>query len=129
MADFEKLVAEIEKLTVPEIAEFVKLLEARWGVSAAAPVAIAGMPVAVGMAIDVLQMDMLELVAGRRDEREPRADSEVHRRPRADLAEGLSDEQKAQVMELRAKGQQLHEAGQHQESVDTLAQAKQILGI
>jgi hypothetical protein len=41
----------------------------------------------------------------------------------------LTDEQKAQVTELRAKGQQLHEAGQHQESVDTLAQAKQILGI
>ncbi len=46
MADFEKLAAEVEKLTVPEIAEFVKFLEARWGVSAAAPVAIAGMPVA-----------------------------------------------------------------------------------
>lgn len=41
----------------------------------------------------------------------------------------LSDADKAKVTELRAKGQQLHEAGQHQESVDTLAEAKKILGI
>lgn len=41
----------------------------------------------------------------------------------------LSDEQKAQVMELRNEGERLHQAGQHQQSVDTLAQAKEILGI
>ena len=41
----------------------------------------------------------------------------------------LTDEQKAQVMELRDQGQQLHSSGQHQASVDTLAQAKEILGI
>ncbi len=46
MADFEKLAAEVEKLTVVEIAEFVKFLEARWGVSAAAPVAVAGVAMA-----------------------------------------------------------------------------------
>lgn len=41
----------------------------------------------------------------------------------------LSDEQKAQVTELRNQGEALHQAGQHQQSVDTLAQAKQMLGI
>lgn len=41
----------------------------------------------------------------------------------------LSDEQKARVTELRDEGQQQHQAGQHQASVDTLAQAKDILGI
>lgn len=41
----------------------------------------------------------------------------------------LTDEQKAQVMELRDEGEQLHSSGQHQASVDTLAQAKEILGI
>lgn len=41
----------------------------------------------------------------------------------------LTDEQKAQVMELRDQGQQLHASGQHQASVDALAQAKEILGI
>ncbi len=41
----------------------------------------------------------------------------------------LSEEQQQQVQELRAEGERLHEEGKHQESVDTLAQAKEILGI
>jgi hypothetical protein len=41
----------------------------------------------------------------------------------------LSDADKAKVMELRTKGEELHSAGQHQESVDTLAEALQILGM
>ena len=41
----------------------------------------------------------------------------------------LSDADKAKVMELRAKGEEFHSAGQHQESVDTLAQALKILGM
>ena len=41
MADLEKLVAELSTLTVLEAAELVKKLEEKWGVSAAAPVAVA----------------------------------------------------------------------------------------
>lgn len=41
MADLEKLVDELSKLTVIEAAELSKLLEEKWGVSAAAPVAMA----------------------------------------------------------------------------------------
>lgn len=41
MADLEKLVDELSKLTVMEAAELSKLLEEKWGVSAAAPVAVA----------------------------------------------------------------------------------------
>ncbi len=41
MADIEKLVEELSKLTVLEAAELVKKLEEKWGVSAAAPVAVA----------------------------------------------------------------------------------------
>jgi hypothetical protein len=41
----------------------------------------------------------------------------------------LSDEDKAKVMELRARGEELHEAGKHAESVETLAEAKKMLGI
>ena len=41
MADLEKLVEELGKLTVIEAAELVSKLEEEWGVSAAAPVAIA----------------------------------------------------------------------------------------
>ena len=41
MADLDKLVTELSKLTVIEAAELSKLLEEKWGVSAAAPVAVA----------------------------------------------------------------------------------------
>jgi large subunit ribosomal protein L7/L12 len=41
MADLEKLVEELSALTVMEAAELSKLLEDKWGVSAAAPVAVA----------------------------------------------------------------------------------------
>lgn len=40
-AKFEKLVGEIEKMPVVELAELVKVLENKFGVSAAAPVAVA----------------------------------------------------------------------------------------
>ena len=41
MADLDKLVEELSKLTVLEAAELSKKLEEAWGVSAAAPVAVA----------------------------------------------------------------------------------------
>lgn len=37
--EFEKLVAELDKMSALEISKFVKLLEEHWGVSAAAPAA------------------------------------------------------------------------------------------
>ncbi len=48
MADIATLVDELSKLTVLETAELVKKLEAAWGVSAAAPVAVAAAPGAGG---------------------------------------------------------------------------------
>jgi large subunit ribosomal protein L7/L12 len=50
MADLSKLVDELSSLTVLEAAELSKLLEAKWGVSAAAPVAAAAAPAAGGAA-------------------------------------------------------------------------------
>jgi hypothetical protein len=41
----------------------------------------------------------------------------------------LNEKQMAEVKKLRAEGESLHKAGKHQESVDTLAKAKKILGI
>ena len=41
MADIEKLVDELSKLSVIEAADLAKALEEKWGVSAAAPVAVA----------------------------------------------------------------------------------------
>lgn len=44
MADLEKLVDQLGELTLLEAAELVSALEEKWGVSAAAPVAMAAMP-------------------------------------------------------------------------------------
>jgi len=41
MADLEKIAEDLSKLTVLEAADLSKLLEEKWGVSAAAPVAVA----------------------------------------------------------------------------------------
>ena len=44
MADLAKLVDDLSALTVLEAAELSKMLEDKWGVSAAAPVAVAAVP-------------------------------------------------------------------------------------
>ena len=48
MADLAKLVDDLSKLTVLEAAELAKMLEDKWGVSAAAAVAVAAAPGAGG---------------------------------------------------------------------------------
>ena len=50
MANLEKIVDELSGLTVLEAAELAKLLEAKWGVSAAAAVAVAAGPAAAAAA-------------------------------------------------------------------------------
>jgi len=54
MADLAKLVGDLSGLTVLEAAELSKMLEEKWGVSAAAPVAVAaaGLPGAAGAAVE-----------------------------------------------------------------------------
>ena len=53
MADLQKLAEELSSLTVLEAAELSKLLEEKWGVSAAAPVAAAAAPAATAAAAPV----------------------------------------------------------------------------
>ena len=48
MADLNKIVEDLSSLTVLEAAELSKLLEEKWGVSAAAPVTVAAAPAAGG---------------------------------------------------------------------------------
>ena len=48
MADLNKIVEDLSSLTVLEAAELSKMLEDKWGVSAAAPVAVAAAPTAGG---------------------------------------------------------------------------------
>jgi large subunit ribosomal protein L7/L12 len=53
MANLEKIVEELSALTVLEAAELAKLLEEKWGVSAAAAVAVAAGPAAAAAAAPV----------------------------------------------------------------------------
>ncbi|MCL6640780.1 MAG: 50S ribosomal protein L7/L12, partial [Candidatus Rokubacteria bacterium] len=48
MPTIEELADQLDKLTLLEAAKLSKLLQERWGVSAAAPVAVAAMPGAAG---------------------------------------------------------------------------------
>ena len=54
-ANIEGLVEELSKLSVLEAAELVKALESKWGVSAAAPVAVAAAAPAGGAAAPVVE--------------------------------------------------------------------------
>ena len=48
MANLEQIAEDLSSLTVLEAAELAKMLEEKWGVSAAAPVAVAGVAPATG---------------------------------------------------------------------------------
>jgi large subunit ribosomal protein L7/L12 len=50
MANLEKIVEDLSSLTILEAAQLAKLLESKWGVSAAAAVAVAAAPAAVAAA-------------------------------------------------------------------------------
>lgn len=62
MADLTKLVDQLSELTVLEAAELVKQLEEKWGVSAAAPVAMAAAPTAAAPAEAVEEKTEFDVV-------------------------------------------------------------------
>ena len=65
MADLQKLVDDLSALTVLEAADLSKLLEEKWGVSAAAPVAAAAAPVAAAAAaIEQTEFTVILAAAG-----------------------------------------------------------------
>ena len=64
MSKLEKLVDELSALTVIEAAELSKLLEEKWGVSAAAPVAVAAAGAAGGAAAEAKTEFDVILVSG-----------------------------------------------------------------
>src|SRR5712672_2358323 len=53
MADLQKLVDDLSTLTILEAADLAKMLEEKWGVSAAAAVAVAAAPGAAAAAVEV----------------------------------------------------------------------------
>ena len=77
MADLQKLVDELSSLTVMEAAELSKLLEDKWGVSAAAPVAAAAAPVAAVAAAPVEEQTEFTVILAKAGEKKINVIKEV----------------------------------------------------
>jgi large subunit ribosomal protein L7/L12 len=94
MADLAKLVDDLSSLTVLEAAELSKMLEEKWGVSAAAAVAVAAAPGAGGAAAAVEeQTEFTVVLAGAGDKKievikEVRAITGLGLKEAKDLVEG-----------------------------------------
>jgi large subunit ribosomal protein L7/L12 len=69
MADLQKLVDELSTLTVLEAADLSKLLEEKWGVSAAAPVAAAAAPAAAAAAAPVEEQTEFTVILAKAGEK------------------------------------------------------------
>lgn len=120
MADLAKLVDELSALTVLEAAELSKLLEEKWGVSAAAPVAVAAIPGGAGEAAapveEKTEFDVILVDAGDKKInviKEVRAITSLGLKEAKDLVEGAPKPikeavSKAEAEELKKK---LEEAG------------------
>jgi large subunit ribosomal protein L7/L12 len=63
MADLQKIVDDLSKLTVLEAADLAKMLEEKWGVSAAAAVAVAAAPGGGGAAPPPVQTEFTVMLA------------------------------------------------------------------
>src|SRR4051794_38336433 len=93
MADLAKLVDDLSALTVIEAAELSKLLEEKWGVSAAAPVAAAAAPAAAAAAPVEEQTEFNVILAATGDKKinvikEVRAITGLGLKEAKDLVEG-----------------------------------------
>jgi len=64
MADLQKIVDDLSKLTVLEAADLAKMLEEKWGVSAAAAVAIAAAPGAAAAVEEKTEFTVMLMAAG-----------------------------------------------------------------
>ncbi|GLI23124.1 MULTISPECIES: 50S ribosomal protein L7/L12 [Xanthobacter] len=93
MADLTKLVDELSSLTVLEAAELAKLLEEKWGVSAAAAVAVAAAPAGAAAAAVEEQTEFTVMLAAAGDKKievikEVRAITGLGLKEAKDLVEG-----------------------------------------
>ena len=91
MADLAKIVDDLSKLTVLEAADLAKLLEEKWGVSAAAPVAAAAAagPAAVAEVKDTFDVILMEAGANKINViKEVRAVTNLGLKEAKDLVEG-----------------------------------------
>ena len=117
MADLAKLVDELSVLTVMEAAELSKMLEEKWGVSAAAPVAAAAAPAAAAAAVEEqTEFDVVLANAGEKKInviKEVRAITGLGLKEAKDLVEGAPKVVKEACSkdEAAALKKQLEEAG------------------
>jgi len=118
MSKIEKLVDDLSGLTVLEAAELAKLLEDKWGVSAAAPVAVAAGPAAAAAAPAAEQTEFSVVLTDAGDKKinvikEVRAITGLGLKEAKDLVEGAPKEVKADVSKDEAEKikKQLEEAG------------------
>ena len=109
MADLEKLAEELSALTVLEAAELSKMLEEKWGVSAAAPVAVAAAPAGGGDAAAVEEKDTFDVVLAAAGEKkinvikEVRAITGLGLKEAKDLVEGAPKPVKEGVAKAEAE--------------------------
>ena len=112
MADLEKLVDELSKLTVIEAAELATKLEDTWGVSAAAPVAVAAVAGDAGEAAE--EKDSFDVILTSYGEKkinvikEVRAITSLGLKEAKDLVEGVPKAvkeacQKGEAEEIKGK--------------------------
>ncbi|MFG1375035.1 50S ribosomal protein L7/L12 [Xanthobacter oligotrophicus] len=117
MADLTKLVDELSSLTVLEAAELAKLLEEKWGVSAAAAVAVAAAPAAAAAAVEEqTEFNVILLAAGEKKIeviKEVRAITGLGLKEAKDLVEGAPKPVKEAVSKDEAEKlkAQLEKAG------------------
>ncbi len=119
MSKIEKLVEDLSGLTVLEAADLAKLLEDKWGVSAAAPVAAAaaaGPAAAAAPAVEKTEFTVMLMAAGDKKInviKEVRAITGLGLKEAKDLVEGAPKEVKADVSKDEAAKirKQLEDAG------------------
>ena len=118
MANIEKLVEDLSALTVMEAADLAKLLEEKWGVSAAAPVAVAAAGAAAAAAPAAEKTEFTVMLTDAGDKKinvikEIRAITGLGLKEAKDLVEGAPKEVKADVNKDEAAKikKQLEDAG------------------
>jgi len=116
MADLQKIVDDLSALTVLEAAELSKLLEEKWGVSAAAPVAAAAAPVAAAAVAEQEEFNVILVEAGEKKInviKEVRAITGLGLKEAKDLVEGAPKAVKEAVNKDEAAKlkKQLEDAG------------------
>jgi len=118
MSKIEKLVEDLSSLTVLEAADLAKLLEEKWGVSAAAPVAAAAGPAAAAAAPAAEKTEFTVVLTDAGDKKinvikEVRAITGLVLKEAKDLVEAAPKEVKADVNKDEASKikKQLEDAG------------------